>query len=175
MSSLPDYLTLKRERMTTLREQLRTAEAPAIPISATARVAGGSGVRPLQVREFTIISDSAPALAGYNLGPTAPELLLSALASCLAHTYLVVAVNHGLTYEALEVEVRGCIDYRGVLEVDPATPIPPQELSYEARLTSAASAEQLERLQADVERLCPVLQALRQPLTVAGRLVRSDA
>jgi hypothetical protein len=62
-----------------------------------ARVAGGSGVRPVSIREFTIVTDSAPALAGYNLGPTAPELLLASLASCLAHTYLIVAANRGVT------------------------------------------------------------------------------
>lgn len=172
MPTLPDYLAFKRECMTEFRETLRNAPDPATQLTATARVAGGSGVRPVQVRQFTIVTDSGPALAGYGLGPTAPELLLSALASCLAHSFLLVAVNHGVTYDSLEVEVRGTIDYRAVLEVGEEVPITPQHLGYEARVTSSASEEQLAAVQADVERLCPVLQALRQPIEVTGSVRR---
>ena len=124
---------------------------------------------------ITIVTDSLPALAGHNLGPTAPELLLSALASCLAHTYLVVAINHGVRYETLEVEVRGCIDYRGLLEVDPAAPIAPYDLAYDAQIATDATDAMLARVQADVERLCPVLRALTQPTPVTGRVVRTGA
>jgi hypothetical protein len=84
--TLSDYLAFKAQRMAALREKLAAPDAAPAPLRAVARVAGGSGVRPVSIREFTIVTDSAPALAGYNLGPTAPELLLASLASCLAHT-----------------------------------------------------------------------------------------
>jgi uncharacterized OsmC-like protein len=174
MAGLPDYLTIKHEALTRVRTRLSDPSVPATAISATARVAGSSGVRPVRTREFTVITDSAPVLAGHDLGPTAPELLLSALASCLAHTYVVVGISHGLTYQSLEVEVRGCIDYRGLLEVDPAASVPPTELTYQARIASDASAEQLETLRQAVERLCPVLQALQQPTPVLGQVVRAE-
>lgn len=175
MPGLPDYLAVKQASVAALRTKLSAAETPGVPVSVRARVAGSSGVRPVQVREFTIVTDSLPALAGHNLGPTAPELLLSALASCLAHTYLVVATNHSVRYETLEVEVRGCIDYRGLLEVDPAAPIAPYDLAYDAQIATDATDAMLARVQADVERLCPVLRALTQPTPVTGRVVRTGA
>jgi uncharacterized OsmC-like protein len=170
--NLPAYLTYKQARLGELRDALSSAQPTPTELSVTARVAGGSGVRPVQVREFTIVTDSSAALAGHDLGPTAPELLLSALASCLAHTFLIAATNEGLTYEMLEVEVRGTIDFRGILEVSTEAPVAPQNITYEARMAVNAGAEQLARLQFEVERLCPVLQALTQPLTVKGRIVR---
>ncbi len=170
--NLPAYLTYKQVQLSELRAALSSAEITTTELAATARVAGGSGVRPVQVREFTIVSDSSAALAGHNLGPTAPELLLSALASCLAHTFLIAATNEGLTYEMLEVEVRGTLDFRGILEVSTEAPVAPQDITYEARMVINAGAEQLTRLQFEVERLCPVLQALTQPLEVKGRIVR---
>ncbi len=172
MPDLSDYLDFKAQRIATMRERLAAPDAQPFPLEATARVAGGSGVRPVRVREFTIVTDSGPALAGYDLGPTAPELLLSALASCLAHTFLIVAASRGLRYEALEVTVRAMIDFRGVLEVDPMIPTIPQSLSYEARLSSSASDTELAAVQHDVERLCPVLGALTQPILVSGAVVR---
>jgi uncharacterized OsmC-like protein len=171
MPTINDYMAFKGERMEELRERLRNPDVPPAALSATARVAGGSGIRPVQVREFTIVTDSGPALAGYNLGPTAPELLLSSLASCLAHTFLIAAVNRQVALESLEVEVRATLDFRGVLEVTDAPPAP-TDIRYEARIASGASDEQLAQLKEDVERLCPVLYAITNPLPVSGQISR---
>ncbi|MCU0495083.1 MAG: OsmC family protein [Chloroflexaceae bacterium] len=173
MPNLPDYLAFKAECMATLRDKLSDPNTPPVALTATARVAGGSGVRPVQVRQFTVVTDSGPGLAGYDLGPTAPELLLTSLASCLAHTFLIVAASHGVSYDSLEVAVHGEIDFRGVLEVDPHVPTAPQNLRYEARISSSMAAEQLAFIKSEVERLCPVLQAITQPLAVEGAIVNA--
>lgn len=168
MSTVNDYLPVKEAALAALRAKLAEPGAAPNKLRATARVAGASGVRPVSIREFTIVTDSGPALAGYNLGPTAPELLLASLASCLAHTFLITAATHGVPLSSLEVEVSGTIDFRGVLEVDPAIPSRPEGLRYEARIGGDASAEQLALLHREVERLCPVLRALAEPLVIAG-------
>jgi uncharacterized OsmC-like protein len=171
---LPGYMAVKAEALASVREKLRSPEAAPTPLSVTVRVAGGSGARPVRVREFTIVTDALPPLAGNNLGPTAPELLLSALSSCLAHSYVVVGIKHGLVYRSLELEVSGCIDYRGTLEVDPTVPVPPTGMTYEARIDTDATAEHLEAVRRDVERTCPIFQALLQPTPVAGRVGRPE-
>jgi uncharacterized OsmC-like protein len=173
MWDLPEYLLRKREKVEAMRERLRANSAPT-PLRATARVAAGSGVRPVRVREFTIVTDAGAGLGGFELGPTAPELLLSALASCLAHSFVVVAADHGLAFTTLEVEVTGQIDYRGTLAVDPQASVPPSELAYAVRYESEAPREAVEAVWREVEQLCPVLQALVRPLEVRGSLVPSE-
>lgn len=172
MSTLSEYLAFKATRLTALRERLAAPDAAPTPLRAVARVAGGSGVRPVTIREFTVVTDSAPALAGYNLGPTSPELLLGALASCLAHTFLIVAVSRGVRFDALEVAVDGVIDFRGVLDIGVGAPVPPSQLSYTARLSSDAGDDELQTIRAEVERLCPVFRALVEPVAVGGRVER---
>jgi uncharacterized OsmC-like protein len=172
MSGVAGYLDLKAEKLEALKAHLAQSDQPPAALQATARVASASGVRPVQVRNFTIVTDSGPALAGYDLGPTAPELLLSSLASCVAHTFLIVAANKGYRYDSLEVTVSASIDFRGVLEVGEGIPSAPQQLRYEARIGSQLSGEQLGEIQRDVERLCPVLQAITQPLAVEGTIVQ---
>ncbi|MCC6626238.1 MAG: OsmC family protein [Chloroflexi bacterium] len=169
--NLAGYMDAKADALASLRERLQAPDAAPTPLSVVVRVAGGSGARPVKVREFTIVTDALPALAGNNLGPTAPEILLSALASCLIHSYVVVATDLGLRYDSIELEVRGQIDYRGTLRVDPAAAVPPTGIAYEARIASSASVEQLEAVRREVERFCPVFQALLQPTPVTGRVV----
>lgn len=175
MPNLSDYLMFKAGRMAALSERLAAPDTTPISLAASCRVAGGSGVRPVRVREFTVVTDSGPGLAGYDLGPTAPELLLSALASCVAHTFLIVAARRGVRYDALEVTVRGEIDFRGVLEVDPAAPIAPRNLHYVAAIDSPADDATLAAIKAEVERLCPVLLVVTQPQVVTGELRRTES
>lgn len=171
MPNLSDYMEFKRGKLDELRNQLRDSDSPPAALRATCRVAGGSGIRPVQVRQFSFVTDSGPGLAGYDLGPTAPEVLLSALASCIAHTFLIVGADRGVAYDALEVEVQGLIDFRGVLEVAPDIAPMPTDIHYEARISSDLSAATLEEIRADVERLCPVLQAFVRPLQVDGKVI----
>lgn len=173
MLTMDDFLQGKAARLRDMREHLSDPLAPPVALSATARIAGSSGVRPISIREFTVVSDSGAALAGHDLGPSSPELLLGALASCLAHTFLIVGVAHSISYDHVAVEVTGTLDYRGMLEMDDA-PVNMYDVQYRATLGSAASDEQLEAVRHDVERLCPVLQTFTRPVSVSGGWHRPD-
>ena len=111
-------------------------------------------------------------LGGFGLGASAPELLLGALASCLAHSALVIAADRGIALDELEVDVSGQLDYRGTLSVDDTTPVAPTDLRYMVRITSPCDDAELAQLHADLERLCPVLLAITRPTSVAGRIER---
>jgi uncharacterized OsmC-like protein len=172
MWTMPEYIERKRALVESYREQLREPTAAPTPLRATVSVAAGSGVRPARVREHSVITDSGAALGGYGLGPSAPELLLSALASCLAHSALVIAADRGLSFERLEVEVSGQLDYRGTLAVGDGAPVEPTGLAYTLRFAGEVSDGAVSALQADLERLCPVLLALTRPLAVTGSAER---
>jgi uncharacterized OsmC-like protein len=171
MATIAEFLASKREKLAQLREKLSSSDSPPIDLKVTTSVAGGSGARVVHAREFTIVTDSAPTLAGYNLGPNSPELFLGALGSCLVHTFLMVATSYNVTYEALDVEVTARIDYRGMLEIGDA-PVAIHDMAYEARIVSSASDEQLEHIRQEVDRLCPVMQAIMQPTPIQGRVTR---
>ena len=112
------------------------------------------------------ITDSAPALAGHALGPTAPEMLLGALASCLVHTYLIQATLLQIPLDNVEVEVKGALDMSGVVGL-PYTALPQlSEVTYSAKVTSPAAPEDIARMHAAVDETCPVLNTLRLPTPV---------
>lgn len=170
--SLTEYLTRKRELVEAYRTQLRAPDAAPTPLRATVTVAAGSGVRPIRIRDHEVISDTGTALGGYDLGPSAPELLVGALASCIAHSALIIAADRGVAFEQLEVEVSGSLDYRGVLGVAADAPVAPTDLVYTLRFAGPVSDAEVAAIQAEIARICPVLLALLSPLPVKGRVER---
>ena len=112
MSNLREYLVQKRERLLAKRAAAAEKAPDPLQIAATVRAEGRSGIRRIRIRDYQIITDSATDFAGYGLGPTAPELQLGVLGSCLAHSFLIQAADRQTPIDALEVAVAAEIDAR---------------------------------------------------------------
>ncbi len=168
MPELYGYLQRKSEVLAQRRADFSAAPEKAIvPLTATSWVAGGTGARPTRMGATTFVTDSAPSLAGHALGPTAPEMLLGALASCLVHTYLIQAALLNIPLEHVEVDVEGRLDMAGVVGLPSDAPPCMEDIRYRARLASTAEPADLERMHAAVEESCPVLNTLRRAVPVA--------
>lgn len=167
MSELDHYLERKAAVLAQRRADFTASpEKATVRIQARSWVAGETGARPVQMGETRWITDSAPALAGHGLGPTAPEMLLGALASCLVHTYLIQAALLNLPFESVEVEVRGVLPMDGVVGLPYERPPQIEEILYTAHVRSSASPEDIARMHQAVEETCPVLNTLRFPTKV---------
>ena len=167
MSRIDHYMTRKQGILADRRHDWEAARDKAvIPISAVSKLAGNTGARPTRMGDHAVISDSAVGMAGHGLGPTAPEMLLGALASCLVHTYVIQSCLLGIPFDEVEVEVRAEIDMAPVvgLPYDGISKI--ENITYIARLTSEAPADQIEQMHRVVEATCPVLNTLAQPAAI---------
>jgi uncharacterized OsmC-like protein len=174
MSGLRDYLGDKRAAILSRREQLENGNGPDGPLLLSANVTaeGRSGVRRLRIRDHQILADTGPDFAGFDFGPTSPELQLGVLGTCLTHIFLIQAADREVPLDALSVEVTGQVDYRAGKEGFEVVPVYPHNLAYTITIDSPASDEELEELQEAVERVCPVLNLLRSPQDISGVIVR---
>ena len=170
MSDLNAYLDQKRTALAALRERTEGTN-PIIARSVVVTAEGRSGVRRIRLRDFQLVSDSLPDFAGYDLGPSSPELLLAALGSCLTHSYLIRAADLGIPLDSLEVEINAEQDPRAGL-VGKDHPLFPGGVSYIVRIVSPASHVDTERLREAVEQACPVLNFLQSPQSISGRVER---
>lgn len=170
MSNLREYLQHKRAAIAARRE--RAAQEPPQPhqLRASVSAEGRSGIRRIRIRDFQIISDSGPDFAGYDLGPSSPELQLGVLGSCLTHVFLIQAADLGVPLDSLHVEVTGQIDPRAGKPGFEAIPVYPHNLAYEVSLESPASSEEIAELHAAVERACPILNLLVNPQVIHGQV-----
>lgn len=171
MSNLNDYLAEKRAAVLARTAAVEAGTAQAAELRANVRVEGRSGVRRLRIREHQVISDSPPDFAGYNLGPSSPELQLGVLGTCVSHIFLIQAAQLQVPLESLEVEVTGVIDPRAGKPGHESTPIWPHDIAYTVHIDSPASREVIDALFVAVERNCPILNLLRNPQTIGAQVV----
>jgi uncharacterized OsmC-like protein len=170
MADLNDYLVQKREALSRRQARIERGELGPQAITASVTAEGRSGIRRIRIRDFQVITDSPPDFAGYDLGPSSPELQLGILGSCLNHSFLIQAAAHGVTVESLEVEVSGKLDPRARSKGHESTPVFPHDLAYTVRIVSSASKAEIEKLRLAVDEACPILNLLRQPQRIEGRI-----
>ena len=175
MSHLNEYLSEKRAAVLARSAAIAAGTAQAARLKASVRAEGRSGVRRLRIREHQVISDSPPDFAGYNLGPSSPELQLGVLGTCVTHIFLIQAAERQVPLESLEVEVTGVIDPRGGKPGHEATPIWPHEIGYTVHIDSPASRAEIDALFEAVERTCPILNLLRNPQSIRAEVRHTDS
>ena len=171
MAKLDSFLAYKAGVLAQRRLDFTAApEKALVRLTASSYCAGTTGVRPTKMGEYTVISDSAPGLAGNSLGPTSPEMVLGALASCLVHTYLLQATLLNIPLDTVTVEIHGALDMTGVVGLPIDGSILMQDMSYTPIIESPAPAAQIAALHDAVEASCAVLNTLRNPIDVVRRM-----
>jgi uncharacterized OsmC-like protein len=173
MTTLNEYLVQKKAAV-----EARSAKAEhnteVIVHRAKVRAAGRSGVREIRIRDFQIISDSPDDFAGYNLGPSSPELQLGVLGSCLTHITLIQASIRGVSLETLEVEVTGELHPLAGKPGYEEIPVYPHNIAYTVTLGSTETDETIQALREAVERVCPIYNLLVNPQTIQGQFVKKS-
>lgn len=170
MSTLNEYLAQKREAYHRIKARRLSPDAGPRPLHASIKAEGRSGIRRIRIREHQVISDSGADFAGYDLGPSSPELQLGIIGSCVTHITLIQAADRGVPLESLEVEVDGQIDPRSGTPGFENIPIYPHNIHYTLHIVSPASAEEIAALHAAVEKACPILNLLKNPQTIVGTI-----
>ena len=173
MAGLKSYLERKLEAL-----QAARATASTDPVERRQRLTaqvtaeGGSGVRRVRMRDFQIITDAGPAMAGYDLGPRAPEVLLGALGSCISHTILIQAALNDLPIESLVIDVSADVDsLAGHSDVkNPLT-----NIAYEIQIESPAPAGEFRKINELLPEICPVLNVVQFPQQITTSIVHNGA
>jgi hypothetical protein len=144
-------------------------------LTARVRAEGRSGIRRIRIRDFQVISDSEAGFAGYDLGPSSPELQLGVLGSCLTHTFLIQAATLGVPLDSLELGISGIIDpRRRFARIRECSEPSARDSLCRFHRFSAAPAE-IRVLREAVECNCPILNLLRQPQAIAGEVRLTQA
>jgi len=149
-----------KDIFTTTQSALRDepAQATAIFEARTRQVAGL--VSEAIIRDFRIKIDEPPSLGGTDKGPNPVELVLAALGACQEITYRLYADTLGIPLDNVSVKLAGRLDLRGFFAVDESVRPGIKDIRATVTIDSPASADDIERLKATVDRHCPVLDIL---------------
>ena len=158
-NGLPAYLKVKGPTMKSFYDAALAAnkdEDVIKRVTSKTVVEGRSGIRRITIRNHQIIADSPPAWCGYDLGASAPEILLGALTACISHMYLVVGGIQNVKFLSLEVEASGSLDLRRGSEGHEDKIPGIQNIAYTVFISSDETKQTLEELHALVEKICPL-------------------
>lgn len=120
---------------------------------------------------FVIDGDEPPVLLGQNLGPNSVEALLQALGSCLTVGFIYNAAAQGIHVEKLELSLEGDLDLQGFLGLSDTVRPGYQSITVNYRLKSDAPRDKVEALCNYVQKTSPVMDMLRNPVTVNVNLI----
>ena len=127
------------------------------------------------VRNFVIPADEPTALGGTDRGPSPMELVLTGLAACVAISIAYSAVEDGIEVHAIEIDVEGDLDLRGLFEV--AGDVRPgfEEVRLTIRVNADAPREKIEEFVNHGYRRSPVVDSLTSRVPVRVCIGREDA
>lgn len=123
------------------------------------------------VREFEpLVIDEPPALGGADAGVNPVELVLVALGTCQEIMYAAYAAVLGIPLTEVKVDVKGYLNLKGLLSLDPAVAPGFQKVVWETRIASSSDEASLRNLVATVEKTCPLLDILQRPIETSGKV-----
>ena len=128
-----------------------------------------------KIRQFSVTVDEPPTLGGTDTGPNPVELVLAALATCQEITYRAYATALGIPLDSVSVKLEGSLDLRGFFAVKDGVRAGFNNVRGVVNLKSSAPASDLAKLKEVVDAHCPVLDILRDPVSVELKLQTEQA
>ncbi len=140
--------------------------------SMLATVELAEGVKCLaNVRDFLLTIDEPAEMGGKNEGMNPVELVLAAMGACQEIGYAFASAVMGIPLKKVKCSLEGNMDLRGLLALDESIPAGYTDISYETTIESDADDETLKKLAAFVEKHCPVLDTIKRPVPVKGKII----
>lgn len=115
---------------------------------------------------LVIEGDEPSVLLGEDHGANAVEAVLHALASCLCVGFVYNASAQGITLESLDFSLEGKLDLHAFLGLSETQRPGYEDIKVKCRARTDAPKEKLVELCAYVQKTSPVLDILRNPVSV---------
>lgn len=126
----------------------------------------GLGQEHVRKRTFSIESDHPEVFHAADRAPTPPEIVLSALASCLIGGVASVAQHRGIQLRGVRATVEGDVDVKGILGMDPEIRNGFSAIRVTFDIDADAAAEDIAALVAQSQKRSAVFDILTNPTNV---------
>jgi len=120
---------------------------------------------------FILEGDEPPVLIGSNIAPNAVEAVLHALGSCLVVGFVYNASAQGIKINSFNLSLEGDLDLHGFLGLSETTRAGYKNISVRYSVDSDAPKEKLVELCDYVQKTSPVLDIIRNPVSVSVEMV----
>lgn len=126
----------------------------------------GLGEEQIRKETFVVNADHPEVFAAADTAPTPPELVLSALGSCLTGGVAAVAQHRGIQLRKVQAIIEGEIDVRGILGMDPDIRNGFNAIRVRFEIDADASESDIRALVAQSQKRSAVFDLLTNPTNV---------
>ncbi len=126
----------------------------------------GLGQEHTRPASFMINSDHPTVFAARDTAPTPPEIVLSALASCLTAGVASVAQHRGIQLNSVKAHAEGDVDVRGIPGMDPDIRNGFGAIRVRFEIDADASEDDIRALVAQSQKRSAVFDLLTNPINV---------
>lgn len=154
-SPLPDVIAAIRE----------APQRGLLSVAATGKIHDGIRCH-ADIRQHQIAIDEPAGLGGTDTAPNPVEVVLGALGTCQAITYRVWAALLGIQLDDVLFETEGDIDLRGFFGLDDTARPGFTGIRHKVILVGPESEDRYRELTEAVDRHCPVLDIVANPVPV---------
>jgi uncharacterized OsmC-like protein len=126
----------------------------------------GLGQQHSHRQEFSIEADHPQVFASEDNGPTPPEIVLAALASCLTVGVATVATNRGVQLRSVTATVEAGMDLQGILGIDGDVRNGFDGINVTYDIDADASRADIEAIVAQSQKRSAVFDIVTNPTTV---------
>ena len=123
-----------------------------------------------RTKPLMLEGDEPGVLLGENHGPNAVEAVLHALASCLSVGVVYNAAAMGIKINSLSFDLDGELDLHAFLGLSESIRPGYRSINVKVNMNADAPKEKLEGLLAYVQKTSPVLDIVRNPVSVSVKL-----
>ncbi|MFN0088698.1 MAG: OsmC family protein [Acidimicrobiales bacterium] len=117
-------------------------------------------------QSFALDADHPEIFASEDNGPTPPEIVLAALASCLTAGVATVATNRGVQLRSVTATVQGDMDLAGILGIDGDVRNGFDEIRVAFAIDADATPAEVEAIVAQSQKRSAVFDIIANPTTV---------
>jgi len=115
---------------------------------------------------FSVEADHPQVFASEDNGPTPPEIVLAALASCLTAGVATVATQRGVQLNSVSATVEASMDLQGILGIDGDVRNGFDSINVTYKIDADAPPEDIEAIVAQSQKRSAVFDAVANPTTI---------
>ncbi len=106
-------------------------------------------------KDFSFEIDEPMELLGSNSMPTPQDYLFGGLAGCMIVGFVVSASELGIKLESLKLKIKGSLDLRGFLNIDPNTSIGFEKIEFIFQVKGSGTQQDYDKIVQHVQQFSP--------------------
>ena len=116
--------------------------------------------------EFTYSISEPEEVLGNNHSPNPQDYILGGMAGCMMVGFVATATAKGIKLDDVQLTIKGAVDMRGFLELDPNVSVGFEKLQFNFNVKGSGTQEQYDEIVEHVRKVSPGYRTILDPVRI---------